>query len=178
MGITILIFFLLYALDQASKLATELFLKSGEMVTLIPHVLDVTKVYNTGAAWSLFEEHTWILVLISACATVILAILASKNDWRHAKLQGFSITMALAGCVGNFFDRLLSIIPQTASTRPGVVDMISFKPFDWLCNALHLGTTVFNVADTYLVIGLIIYAIDLIFFQERRSLKYAEAQNI
>ncbi len=178
MGITILIFFLLYAIDQASKLATELFLHKGEFVTLIPHVLDVTKVYNTGAAWSILEEHTWILVAISAVATILLAILASKNKWKHGKVQCFAITMALAGCVGNFFDRLLSVIPQTANARPGVVDMISFKPFDWLCEALNLGTTVFNVADMYLVLGVIIYAIDLIFFQERRSIKYAEAQDI
>ena len=176
MGITIFIFFVLYALDQVSKLCTELFIH--QQMTLIPNVLDVTKVYNTGAAWSLFEEHTWILVLISAMATILLAILASKNDWKRSKMASFSITMALAGCVGNFFDRLVSIIPQTAAARPGVVDMISFKPFDWLCNALHLGTTVFNVADMYLVIGLIIFAIDLIFFQERRNRKYAENNSI
>ena len=72
--------------------------------------------------------------------------------------------MALAGCVGNLFDRLLTLF----GVYEGVVDMIIFKPFDWICEALNLGTTVFNLADVFLVIGVILFAIDYMFFADKK----------
>ena len=177
MWITLLIFTILYIIDQVSKLLTEHFLMFEEVNEFIPNFLHFTKTYNTGAAWSMFEDNTIILVLISLVGTIVLGYFCTKNDWKKAKFPSFCLTMALAGCVGNFFDRLISVIPSLSDSRPGVVDMIVFKPFDWLCEALNLGTTVFNVADAFLVVGLILYAIDLIFFHERRIKKNAEANN-
>ena len=84
--------------------------------------------------------------------------------------------MALAGCMGNLFDRFITITPLK-SGRNGVVDMIVLKPFDFICEKLGLGTTVFNVADMFLVIGLIVFAIDMIFFEDRRKKKYGKASN-
>ena len=171
MAITLIIFFVLVLLDQLSKLFTEYYLALNSTYEFIPNCLYFTKVYNKGAAWSMFEDTTIILVIISFVATIILGYMCSKNDWKKAKISSLSLTLAFAGCVGNFFDRLISVIPGLSEYRPGVVDMIIFKPFDWLCTALNLGTTVFNVADMYLVIGLIIFAIDYIFLAERRAKK-------
>ena len=76
--------------------------------------------------------------------------------------------MALAGCVGNLFDRMITVF----GWRNGVVDMIIFKPFDWICELLHLGTTIFNLADVFLVLGIIIFAIDFCFFADRKKTNY------
>ncbi|MGM9969510.1 MAG: signal peptidase II [Anaeroplasma sp.] len=181
MFITILIFVFLFFLDQFSKLLAEHYINVSngisEVKQAIPNFLYFTKEYNTGASFSLFSDHTIILVIISAIATILLAYIASKNDWKNAKLSSFAITMALAGCVGNFYDRLVSVIPGVNNYRPGVVDMIIFKPFDAICEFFHLGTTVFNVADSFLVVGLIIFAIDLLFFADRRKNKNGKNSN-
>ena len=180
MAITIIIFFILYMADQVSKYFTEILLIENQ--TAIPlfgnlDIVKVTKIYNTGAAWGMLEDNTIILVVISALATILLAFMASKNDWKANKFGSFTLTMALAGCVGNFYDRLVSIIPNLSQYRKGVVDMIQFQPFDYLCELMHLKTTTFNVADMFLVVGLILFAIDLIFFDERKKVKYAKNHN-
>ena len=169
MAITGILFILLYFLDQLSKYLTELYIKGNTVV--IPNFLELTKVYNKGAAWSMLENGTWLLALISLVASIVFGYFALKNDWKKAKLQSFSLTMAWAGCFANFFDRVISIIPGLNEARCGVVDMIVFKPFDFLCEILNLGTTVFNVADVFLVVGLILFAIDYIFLSEKRKAK-------
>lgn len=169
---TIIIFVILYLLDQLSKYLVEIFIPEGEVVVVIDNFLSLTKTYNTGAAWSMFNDNTIILVLISLVGTIALAFFCTKNDWKREKFASVTLTMALAGCVGNFFDRLISVIPNLNEHREGVVDMIIFKPFDWLCEAFNLGTTVFNVADAFLVVGLLLFAVDLIFFSEKRKKKY------
>lgn len=180
MAITIIIFFILFMADQVSKYFTEILLVENQAAVPLfgdLNFLRVTKIYNQGAAWGMLEDNTIILVVISALATILLAFFASKNDWKANKFGSFTLTLALAGCVGNFFDRFISVIPQLQVYRKGVVDMIQFEPFDALCRMLHLGTTTFNVADSFLVVGLILYAIDLIFFDERKKLKYAKNHN-
>ena len=119
-------------------------------------------------SWGQLGNNTALLTAISAIATIILCFVASKNNWKKNKVGAISVTMALAGCVGNLYDRMITVF----GWRKGVVDMIVFKPFDWICEKLHLGTTIFNLADTFLVIGVIIFAIDFCFFAERKKKKY------
>lgn len=171
MAITGILFVLFYLLDQVSKYLSEIYIKNT--IVVIPGFLELTKVYNTGAAWSMLENGTWLLAIISLIASIVIGYFVFKNDWKKEKLKSFSITMAWAGCFANFFDRIISIIPPFNETREGVVDMIIFKPFDYICEFFHLGTTVFNVADMFLVIGLILFSIDYIFLSEKRKEKNA-----
>ena len=119
-------------------------------------------------AWGALGNNTLLLTIISAVATIILCYFATKNDWKRNKVGAIALTMALAGCVGNLFDRMITVF----GWRDGVVDMIILKPFDWLCELLHLGTTIFNLADVFLVLGIIIFAIDFCFFADRKKKKY------
>ena len=54
------------ALDQVSKAAVRAALVPGEAVTLIPGVMDLSLIYNTGAAFSLGEGAGPLFVLIAA----------------------------------------------------------------------------------------------------------------
>ena len=119
-------------------------------------------------AWGALGNNTLLLTIISAVATIILCYFATKNDWKRNKVGAIALTMALAGCVGNLFDRMITVF----GWRDGVVDMIILKPFDWICELLHLGTTIFNLADVFLVLGIIIFAIDFCFFADRKKKKY------
>lgn len=166
MWITLLVLGGLLILDQVTKYLSELFLTRGTQTTLIPHVLDVTLTYNTGAAWSFLSDHTWILAVISFIASAVLVYFITKNNWKKKKCYSIAITLMLAGTFGNFIDRFFSCI----GLRKGVVDMIIFTPLDMLWNWItKSGFPIFNVADMCLVIGIVFLAVDILFFQEKRA---------
>ena len=55
----------LVALDQLVKYLVLQNIELGAHVPFIPHLLELTYVKNTGAAFSIFSEHTWLLALVS-----------------------------------------------------------------------------------------------------------------
>ena len=63
----------LVALDQLVKYLVVQNIPLGEHVPFLPYLLDLTYVQNTGAAFSLFSEHTWLLAVISLVMSVLLA---------------------------------------------------------------------------------------------------------
>ena len=167
MVVTVILFFCLAMADQVLKFVVERVALNDTLV-LIPNFLELRLTYNPGMAWGALGNNTLLLTIISAVATIILCYFATKNDWKRNKVGAIALTMALAGCVGNLFDRMITVF----GWRDGVVDMIILKPFDWLCELLHLGTTIFNLADVFLVLGIIIFAIDFCFFADRKKKKY------
>ena len=124
----------LVALDQLVKYLVLQNIPQGGHVPFIPHVLELTYVQNTGAAFSLFEEHTWLLALVSLAASVLLAAALWRNFFRHP-VGKVTLTLLLAGAVGNLIDRVF---------RGFVVDMF---------NVLFMDFAVFNVADICVVVG-------------------------
>ena len=62
----------LVALDQFVKLQVMTHIPVGEHVPFLPYLVDLTYVRNTGAAFSIFSEHTWILAGISLVMSVLL----------------------------------------------------------------------------------------------------------
>ena len=167
MVVTVILFFCLVMADQVLKFVVERIALNDTLV-LIPNFLELRLTYNPGMAWGALGNNTLLLTIISAVATIILCYFATKNDWKRNKVGAIALTMALAGCVGNLFDRMITVF----GWRDGVVDMIILKPFDWICELLHLGTTIFNLADVFLVLGIIIFAIDFCFFADRKKKKY------
>ena len=167
MVVTVILFFCLVMADQVLKFVVERVALNDTLV-LIPNFLELRLTYNPGMAWGALGNNTLLLTIISAVATIILCYFATKNDWKRNKVGAIALTMALAGCVGNLFDRMITVFGWS----DGVVDMIILKPFDWLCELLHLGTTIFNLADVFLVLGIIIFAIDFCFFADRKKKKY------
>ena len=82
----------------------------------------------------MFSEHTWVLTLISAAMSVVLAVAIWKNFFRHP-LGKLCLTLILGGAIGNLIDRAL---------RGFVVDMF---------NVLFMHFAVFNVADSFVCVG-------------------------
>ena len=138
----------LVVLDQVVKLLIRHNLALGESVTLIPGVMDLTYVQNTGAAFSLFREHTWILAVISLVVAVLIVIALIKRVF--TKPFGIiSLAVVLAGAVGNLIDRVFLHF---------VTDM--FK-------TTFMNFAVFNVADICVVLGGIAVCVYVIFFYEK-----------
>ena len=139
---------ILVAVDQLVKYLVLQNIQFGEHVPFIPYILDLTYVENTGAAFSMFEEHTWLLTLISAAMSVLLALAIRKNFFRHP-LGKFCLTLVLSGAIGNLIDRAF---------RGFVVDMF---------NVLFMHFAVFNVADIFVVVGGIATALYYLFLEPK-----------
>ena len=142
----------LVALDQLVKYLVVQNIPLGEHVPFLPCILDLTYVQNTGAAFSLFSDHTWILALISLVMSVLLAIAVWKPLFRHP-FGRTALALLLAGAVGNLIDRAL---------QGYVVDMF---------HVLFMEFAVFNVADICVVCGGIAFVVYILFFAEKLEKK-------
>lgn len=148
----------LVALDQLVKYLVLNNIDLGAHVPFIPHIVELTYVQNTGAAFSMFEEHTWILALISLVMSLVLAVALWKNFFRHP-VGKITLTLLLAGAVGNLIDRVF---------RGFVVDMF---------NVLFMNFAVFNVADICVVVGGIAAAVYYLFFMDKLEPKEKADEN-
>lgn len=138
----------LVALDQLVKYLVLQNIPLGGHVPFIPYLVELTYVQNTGAAFSLFSQHTWMLALVSLAMSVILAVALWKNFFRHP-LGKITLSLLLAGAIGNLIDRAF---------RHFVVDMF---------NVLFINFAVFNVADICVVVGGIAAGLYYLFLAEK-----------
>lgn len=106
--------------------------------------LDLTYLQNTGAAFSLFNQHTWVLALLSGVVSVLLAVALAKKVLPKP-IGMLSLALLLGGAVGNFIDRLLFGF---------VTDMFA---------TTFMNFPVFNVADIGVVVGGVLLCIHVIF---------------
>ena len=96
----------LVVLDQVVKFLVRANIPLGGDVPFLPHILHLTYVQNTGAAFSLLEEHTWILTIVSLVVSVLLVVLLVKKVFPRPFAMA-ALSMVLAGAVGNLIDRAL-----------------------------------------------------------------------
>lgn len=130
-------------IDQLIKIIIDQTFYIGKIISIIPNFFYVTKVYNTGAAWSIFEGYRFVLIGISIIALTILIFYEKefKNNFRN--IVAFSLIYG--GLLGNLVDRLI---------YGYVIDYfkILLGSYDF---------PIFNLADMAIVSGfiLLIYAI-------------------
>lgn len=135
---------LLVIIDLVSKFLINQFMPLGSKITIIPGFFALLNVHNTGAAFSIFEGMTWILSIVSLVAGCFFIYYYLKNDLN--KLTFISLVLMTAGTFGNFYDRLFLSY---------VRDFLSFNIFGY-------PFAVFNLADSFLVIGVILLGLDIL----------------
>ena len=137
----------LVAVDQVVKYLVRAGIPLHTAVDFLPG-LDLTYVQNTGAAFSLFSQHTWLLTLLSGVVSVVLVICLGKRVLPHWSGM-LALALLLGGAVGNFIDRLLFGF---------VTDMFETTFIDF---------AVFNVADICVVVGGIAFCLYYLFLYEK-----------
>lgn len=147
-------FYLLFAAlivvaDQYLKYWTVQNVAAGAKYELIPGVLHLTYVKNTGAAFSMMEGARWILVGVTAVCVIAILIFLFKS--RIFSLGKISAAAVLGGAIGNGIDRVL---------HGYVVDMLE---------AEFVKYAVCNLADCFIVVGAILFFICYIVYSVRRD---------
>lgn len=124
------------ALDQYTKYYIAGNYALAESHIFIPKVLDITYVKNSGAAWGMLSDRTWLLISITAVVMLICIALILKYGTKN-KLLFWAMILVLSGGIGNMIDRVL---------RGGsVVDFLHFSFWPQF--------PVFNIADCAIVLG-------------------------
>ena len=160
LGITII--FIIFSLDQISKLwILQQFVYSKglnilpyayyyDVIELLPF-LNIRLVWNTGISFSLFSSggaFTMYVILIIQIMIVILILIWMKKS--NNVLQFILFGFIIGGALGNIYDRFI---------YGDVIDFI-----DLFYSHYHFPT--FNLADMAISIGCLIWFYDILFFKK------------
>lgn len=138
-----------YGLDQGTKALVERTMTLGQQIPVIDGLLQWHYILNPGAAFSMGEGFTWVFTAIMAIVSVgILVYLPRVRSLAWA----LSLGLVLGGATGNLTDRLLR---WPGFPNGHVVDFIHVQGF-----------AVFNVADSGVVVGVILVAALILFGRE------------
>lgn len=112
---------------------------------IINKILKLTYVENTGGAFGIGSNSTFILIIVNSIIIGLLGnfIVSKKDNISMVMLSGF--IFILSGGIGNLIDRVF---------RGFVVDYIDFNPL--------ISYPVFNFADICVVLGCLIIGIYII----------------
>ena len=146
---------IIVVLDQITKAMVRPALALHESIVVIPGVLDLTRVHNTGAAFGMLNaaDFPFKTVVLSLVALVALGGVA----WYAAgvplgdRLARVGVAGVLGGAIGNLIDR---------STAGYVLDFV-----DAYWNGWHFWA--FNVADAAITVGVTFMILDILGLGER-----------
>jgi signal peptidase II len=164
---------ILLTLDLLTKYLEEYF---NWNFVIIPNVLEVTSgVRNSGAAFSFLADKTWgqyflIIITVVMLVLLILGFLALPERFVLLKLAAI---MVIAGALGNLVDRCMFI--NLPANECGVRDFLRTN--------MIFAKADCNLADYWIVVGVILAVIDLLFLNEwavfplTKKAKEAQAKN-
>lgn len=146
--ITVLIGF-----DQLTKGLIVSLTEYRSSYAVIEGFLYITHHYNEGAAWGIMQGQTWFFYLTTLFALGIFVYFATQISFKEKRWYSLGVLLLIAGAIGNFIDRVLF---------GHVIDFIDVYIFTY-------DYPIFNLADSYLTIGMILFAIDLLLLEPRRE---------
>lgn len=145
--IFVLVIILGLVLDQFCKWLVVQNLPLGASQDILGSLLRLHHVQNTGAAWSLFRDSTFMLAIFSVLLLALLVVWFFLTSPVHGG-QRLALSVIISGALGNMVDRF----------RLGyVVDFLELPHWP-----------VFNVADMLLCCGVAVLAL-LILLEERQE---------
>ena len=143
--------------DQVTKALVRRAVELHESIPVIPDLLALTRVHNTGAAFGMFNSmdfpaKTLLLTVVASLALLGVAWYAMSIP-ASERLARLGVACILGGAIGNLIDR---------ATAGYVLDFVDASWQGW-----HFWA--FNVADAAISIGVILMILDLIGLGRRAS---------
>lgn len=146
---------MLIAIDQLTKFLITGNFRLGQNISVFDNYLNLTLVYNHGAAFGLFAsmDPSWRepFFFIVPCATLLLILFVFTRLKESQQMSIYALSSIVGGAVGNLIDRL----------RLGFV--VDFIDFHWK-NKYHFPA--FNIADTAITIGVFILLLSILYEKE------------
>ena len=144
---------IIFCIDLFSKTLVLKNMYLGESLELIPNIFHLTYVQNTGVAFGVMHgKNILVLNLLLILFPILLFFMRNEikhfyDSYKQFILFRLAVGFFIAGALGNIFDRIF---------RGFVVDMFDF-----------LIWPVFNVADSFICISIIIFAYFMVFRKKR-----------
>lgn len=140
--------FVILIADQFTKNLAVTALANGS-INVITGFLKLTYVENTGAAFGIFRNRKFLLVFVTAALLIYcLYLMISKRS--EGPMFLFAMAFVIAGGAGNLIDRIF---------RGYVVDFFDVTDL--------FNFAVFNLADCFVVGGVILLSVYILFFEGR-----------
>jgi signal peptidase II len=146
----VLIAGLIVVVDQVVKVLVRSRMELFESITIVPGLLSLTRVHNTGAAFGVlngveFPYKGLVVGLVATAALSGLAIYAAALDARQ-RLSRYGLALIIGGAAGNLIDRI---------SYGYVLDFVDAYYGTW-----HFWA--FNVADAAITIGVGLMILDIL----------------
>ncbi|SDB87800.1 signal peptidase II Aspartic peptidase. MEROPS family A08 [Pelagirhabdus alkalitolerans] len=133
---------IIIALDQMTKRWVVVNMELRESIPVIEDIFYITSHRNPGAAWGILQDQMYFFYIVTIIVIGVIVYYMTKYAKENMWI-GIGLGLVLGGAIGNFIDRLI---------YQEVVDFLN----------VYIGTynyPIFNVADSALVVGVIILAI-------------------
>ncbi|SDB09631.1 signal peptidase II [Pseudobutyrivibrio sp. YE44] len=145
---------LLILLDQWTKVLAVKHLMNKEDMILIPKVLQLHYLENTGAAFSILEGKQTLFAFATPILLIIMVyIIIRMPQAKKYVFLDYVILFLIAGAIGNYIDRVANNY---------VVDFIYFSLINF---------PVFNVADCYVTVAIFVLLILILFYYKDEDLE-------
>ncbi len=163
-----LISLIIIVIDQISKYLVRLKLPLYESLEIFGDYFKLTHVENHGAAFSLSlgDYSRWIFIALTLVLSLVFVFMIIKQS----KFQKLYYSFILGGALGNLIDRIIfgKVTDFLDSLYPRI-------PSEWNFFYSFDRWPTFNVADSMIVIGMILFAFDAIVFENKRKKSLEEA---
>ena len=145
----IAIFILLF--DQISKSLIEIYFKLNESFVIVKDFFNITVAHNTGGAWSILNNHSYLFIVFSVIALIVLIrfMFQFKNNLRN----NIAFACTVAGIMSNLADRLF---------LGYVRDFLDFT-------VLGYDYPIFNIADIAIVVGVLLLIVAIFKGEDKKD---------
>lgn len=143
---------LLIMLDQSSKIYLIFYFKNKSHLRLkIFPFLDFVYTWNHGISFGLFNQyaHYSNIILFVINSTIVMYLIIALVRVK-SKPSIYGLVLIISGAMGNLIDRI---------TQGAVFDFIYF-------NYAELNSPIFNLADSFILIGIVLFIHDGLLFKK------------
>lgn len=150
--LSLIIFAAALFLDQFTKYMAVSRLKDQEPFVLIDGVFELRYLENRGAAFGMLQDMQYVLAAgaLLVCGLIVYFYLRMPERRRYIPLRICAILLC-AGAIGNMIDRI---------RLHYVIDFLYFRLIDF---------PIFNVADCYVVVSCIAFALLVLFYYKEED---------
>lgn len=145
---------IVFILDQVSKWFIVKRIPLGEERSVLGEFFMITSHRNRGAAFGILQNQRWFFIIITTFVLIGIIWYMRRTIREGKTLLTCALSLLLGGAIGNFVDRALF---------GEVVDFLQVTfDFSFFGKDIYYIYPIFNIADSAIVIGVILIFLDSI----------------